>query len=146
MIAKIHTTLPQAADKVWPTLLQRDAFLYITRGMLAFRGAEQWPEIFHEGQEVETRLLLFNFIPAWKHTLRIIRIDDDKTELASEEAGGLIKRWNHLKWVEKESEQSCIYTDEIDINAGLLTFFVWLYAHIFYRYRQRRMCQLFKSI
>ncbi|MBT8114032.1 MAG: hypothetical protein KJP04_01535 [Arenicella sp.] len=139
MIARICTTLPQPPDQVWLTLLQRDAFLYITRGMLAFRGAEQWPELFYEGQVVETRLLVFNFIPAWKHRLNVVRIDHDKRELASQEAGGLITRWNHRKWVEKGSGQGSLYTDEIDIDAGWLTFFVWLYAHIFYRYRQRRM-------
>lgn len=146
MIASIQTTLLNSAEKVWQMLLQRDAFLYITRGMLAFKGAEEWPEVFQEGQVVEARLLFFGLIPAWKHRLRIIRIDQEKMELASQEEGGFIRRWNHKKWVEKESEQSCVYTDEIDIDAGLLTFFVWVYAHAFYRYRQRRMRHLVKLL
>ena len=123
-------------------LLQRDAFLHTTRGMLGFKGAKEWPETFEEGQVIETRLLLFNIVPAWKHTLRLIRVDDENMEIASREEGGFIEQWNHRKWIEEESECSCLYTDEIDIHAGLLTWLVCAYAHVFYRYRQRRMRQM----
>ena len=123
-------------------LLQRDAFLHITRGMLGFKGAKEWPETFEEGQVVETRLLLFNVVPAWKHTLRVIRIDHANMEIASREQGGVVQRWNHRKWIEAGSQTSCSYTDEIDISAGLLTWVVWAFAHVFYRYRQKRMRQL----
>jgi len=120
-------------------LLQRDAYLYVTRGMLGFKGAEEWPEVFEEGQVLETKLLLFNVIPAWKHRLRLIRVDHENIEIASQEDGGFVRRWNHRKWIEDQSERSCMYTDEIDIRAGLLTWFIWAYAHVFYRYRQKRM-------
>ena len=120
-------------------LLQRDAFLYVTRGMLGFKGAEEWPEVFEEGQVLETKLLLFNVIPAWNHRLRLIRVDHENMEIASLEDGGFVRRWNHRKWIEDQSERRCMYTDEIDIRAGLLTWFIWAYAHVFYRYRQKRM-------
>ena len=123
-------------------LLQRDAFLYVTRGMLGFKGAEEWPEAFEEGQVLETRLLLFNVIPAWKHRLRLIRVDHENMEIDSREDGGFIRRWNHRKWIEDQSEHSCLYTDEIDIRAGILTWLIWAYAHLFYRYRQKRMRQM----
>ena len=123
-------------------LLQRDAFLHITRGMLGFRGAEEWPEVFQEGQVIETKLLFFNVVPGWKHRMRVIRIDHQNMELVSQEEGGVVRRWDHRKWIEAESESSCLYIDEIDIDAGWLTFFIWAYAHFFYRYRQRRMRQL----
>ena len=131
--------LPTTAAEAWRALLQRDAFLHATYGMLGFRGAEEWPENFEEGQLVETQLLIFNFLPAWKHTLHVIKVDHDNMEIASRERGGLIRQWNHRKWIEGGSGAICKYTDEVDIDAGALTLFVWLFAHIFYRYRQRRM-------
>ena len=67
MIARIQTSLPSSAVKAWPLLIQRDAFLDVTRGMLGFAGAEQWSELFEKGQVLETKLLFFNVIPAWKH-------------------------------------------------------------------------------
>ena len=127
-------------------ILQRDAFLHITRGMLGFRGAEDWPELFREGQKAEPRLLFFNLLPAWKHRMHIIRVDHENMELVSQEGGGLVGRWDHRKWIEEESESSCHYTDEIEIRAGLLTFLIWAYAHLFYRYRQRRMRRMARHL
>ena len=123
-------------------LLQRDAFLYITHGMLGFRGAEEWPEVFAEGQVIETQLLFLNIFPVWKHRSHVIRVDHENMKIASQEEGGCIRRWNHRIWIEGGSESSCKYTDEIDIDAGIFTFFIWIYAHVFYRYRQRRMRKL----
>ncbi len=77
MIARIHTSLAIHAADAWKMLLQRDAFLYITNGMLGFKGAEEWPEFFEEGQVIETQLLLLNRLPAWKHRLHVIRVDHE---------------------------------------------------------------------
>ena len=75
MIARIRTSLPVSAPDAWPMLLQRDAFLYSTRGMLGFSGADSWPEFFAEGQVIKTRLVLFNLIPAWSYEIRVVRVD-----------------------------------------------------------------------
>jgi len=40
----------------------------------------------------------------------------------------------------------CGYTDQIDIQAGILTPPIWLFAHIFYRYRQRRWRHLVRAL
>ena len=146
VIAKIQTKLSNSATKVWKALLKRDTFLHVTRGMLGFKGAEGWPDVFDEGQVIEARLLLFNVVPCWKHTTRVVRVDDQNMELVSQEGGGMVKRWHHRIWIDKESECSCSYTDEVDIDAGFLTFFIWIYAHVFYRYRQRRWRQLAKRL
>ena len=146
MIARIQTELPSSAEKVWQALLKRDTFLYITRGMLSFRRADQWPEVFQEGVEIETRLVFFHLIPGWKHRLRVVKVDEEKLEVASEEGGWVIRRWNHRIWVERGTEQRCRYTDEIEIRAGLLTSMIWAYAQIFYRYRQSRWRRLAKVL
>ena len=142
MIARIQISLPSAAASVWKMLLQRDAFLYYTRGMLGFKGAEEWPEEFEEGMVVETQLVFFNIFPGLKYRLHVIRIDREKMEIASREGGGFIRQWNHRKWLEHRSEYSCKYIDEVHIDAGIFTFFTWIYAHVFYRYRQCRMRKL----
>jgi hypothetical protein len=131
---------------VWQALIKRDTFLHVTRGWLGFRGADQWPEVFREGLEIETRLVFFHLIPGWRHRLRIVRVDKRRLELASEEAGGIVRRWNHRIRLARDTEQSCRYTDEIEVQAGMLTPFVWAYAHLFYRYRQRRWRRLARSL
>lgn len=146
MIARVETELPRSAENVWRALLKRDTFLYITRGILGFRGTERWPEVFREGMEIRTRLVFFHLVPAWKHTLRVIEVDEEKLTLASEESGGPIQRWNHRIWVESIAQDRCRYTDEIEIKAGLFTVLIWAYAHAFYRYRQSRWRRFAKDL
>ena len=142
MIARIRTDLPTSAERAWRALKKRDTFLYITRGLLGFAGADEWPQEFRQGDTIETRLLFFHLLPAWRHTLHVVGLHEGDRELRSRESGGPIRQWNHTIVIDPVAEDRCHYTDEIDIEAGLLTPLVWVYAHAFYRYRQRRWRRL----
>ena len=142
MIARIRTDLPTSAERAWRALKKRDTFLYITRGLLGFAGADEWPQEFRQGDTIETRLLFFHLLPAWRHTLHVVGLHEGNRELTSRESGGPIRQWNHRIVIEPVAEDRCHYTDEIDIEAGLFTPLVWAYAHAFYRYRQRRWRRL----
>ena len=146
MLATIETYLPSSAEKVWEALLRRDTFLYVTSGMLGFRGRERWPDVFHQGMEIETRLVFWHLIPGWKHTLRIVRVDKESKELVSEESGGPVQKWNHRIRLEREAAQKCNYTDEVEIEAGPLTAVIWAFAQVFYRYRQMRWRRLARTL
>ena len=144
MVVKVHTQLPTSADHAWRVLTKRDTFLYVTRGVFGFTGTDRWPEEFHEGQEIQTRLLFLHLIPAWKHHLRLIRLNETQGEVRSEERGGFIRVWDHRVRIEPEDTVRCRYTDEVRIQAGLLTPAVWAIAHLFYRYRQMRLRRLIR--
>ena len=94
---------------------------------------------------IRDRLYAFGLVPLWMHSLKFERIDDVRMELATSESGGVISVWNHLIEVEEESSVSCRYSDKVEIKAGLLTPFVWLFAQLFYRFRQRRWRLLAKK-
>jgi len=138
MRALIQTELPANADRVWHLTQRGETLTYIARGLVSFGGPEALPERFTEGSAVDVRIWFFGFIPAWRHHLAIKSISDDRRELLSNESGGLVRVWNHLIHVEALDEARCRYTDDLEIQAGLFTPLVWLYAHGFYRYRQRR--------
>ncbi|HEX8143781.1 MAG TPA: hypothetical protein VF553_14375 [Pyrinomonadaceae bacterium] len=80
------------------------------------------------------------------HELEFIRIDNELRELRTRERGGLISAWNHVISVAAKSDECCIYTDSVEISAGVLTPLVWLYAQIFYRHRRRRWNRLARSL
>jgi hypothetical protein len=82
--------------------------------------------------------MLFGFIPAWKHSITFQEIDDSKRVLFTKEGGGLVPVWNYIIQVKPEQNETCRYTDDVEVNAGVLTLLVWLYANGFYRYRQLR--------
>ena len=146
MIATIRTLLDVPADTAWGALKKRDTFLYITFGFLGFTGSKEWPDEFYPEMEIQTRYVFFHLIPAWKHTLHVARIDDRVKELYSNEKGGLARTWNHLISMEPTGDNRCRYTDRIEIDAGIFTGLVWLYAHIFYRYRHKRWKRLIRNL
>lgn len=49
-----------------------------------------------------------------------------------------MKQWRHTLTVQPLSPTGSRYTDVIELDAGVLSAPVWLYAHVFYRYRQAR--------
>ena len=146
MKATISTHFDISADKVWSTVKQSKTLTYITKGLLSFKGAESFPIQWQAGHTETSALIFFGFIPAWRHTLHFVDINNGKYTLSTEEQGGLIKQWDHVIRVKQLSAQHCQYTDEIEIKAGLFTPFVWLIAHAFYRYRQFRWKGLIRKL
>lgn len=52
---------------------------------------------------------------------------------------------NYNIWFREVEGGKVSYTDEIEIQAGWLTPVIWLFAHVFYRHRQRRWKALLKQ-
>ena len=77
--------------------------------------------------------------------MEVKRVDDDNMILRSHEYGGMIRCWDHtIKVISADS--CCEYSDEITIDAGSMTILVWIYANIFYRYRQMRWRRLLAEL
>lgn len=125
-------------------LVKRDTFLYVARGILGYTDANRWPEEFHDGQEIDTRIVFFHLIPTWRHHLRLIHVDEGRREILSQKRGGFVRAWNHRIHIEPENTVRCQCTDEIEVRAGLLTPLVWAFAHLSLRYRQLRLRRLIR--
>ena len=144
MVVKVHTQLPTSADHAWRVLSRHDTFPYATRGAFCYADADRYPEELHEGQEIQTRILFFHSIPAWGRHLRLVRVDEKRREILSEERGSFIRAWNHRIHVEPGNTVCCRYTDEIEIRASILAPLVWAFAHLTLRHRQLRLRRLFR--
>lgn len=135
----VSTILDTTIDRAWAAVTQTHTFHHVTHGLLSFRSSKPFPSVWHEEDQLELQLYLFNVIPWWRHQLRVAHLDDQRHELRLEGHGGPISRWNHTMRIEPVSDTRCQYTDELDLRAGLFTPVAWLFAHTFYRYRQRRL-------
>jgi hypothetical protein len=142
MFVNVETELNLPAEAAWQTVLRSDTLLYVNRGMLGFRWLTPRPETWQAGGDSLVRLFFFNFLPAWKHNLRIAAVDPDRRTIASEESGGPVKTWNHQITIESIGASRCRYSDRIEIRAGMLTLPVTLFAHTIYRFRQWRWRRL----
>lgn len=146
MVVRAATDLEIPAETGWELLKRRDTFLFITRGAMRYRGADTWPEILMApGVEIETIVHPLWVLPGSPHTFRIVRVDEGSMAVDTEESGGFIQAWNHSMKVRPVSGSRCRYEDRIELRAGPVTPIVWLFASLFYRYRQSRWRRLASS-
>lgn len=138
MKAVIKSELNIAAIKAWELVQQSNTLIFVCKGLLSFAGSSEFPQRWREGDTINTRLYFFGIIPGWKHALHFTSISDNSMVIYTEEKGGIVQNWKHEIKFETISESTCLYTDSVDIKAGVFTPLIWLYAHILYRYRQYR--------
>ena len=115
--------------------LQYIAFPYATFTPLRFDDRFIWKA----GESSSYRFRMWGIIPFGVHTINIERFDID--EIASREGNGFVPVWNHRIHLKDLGDQT-EYTDEVDIDAGWKTLFVWLWAKAFYAHRQKRWLRL----
>ena len=144
--AEISTSLKASADAVWVSVKTPSSFRRVTKGLVTIPAIRTRDDQWKAGETVVGWVFLFGFIPFSRHHLHVASINEDTRTLRSQEKGGLIRKWNHDIVVTPVNESQCEYLDRIDISAGLLTPIIVVYAHWFYRMRQRRWRVLAKEL
>ena len=137
-VVERSTVLEATADAVWAAVKTPSAFRRVTRGILAMPVIGGRQDDWREGETVVGWVFLFGFLPFSRHHLHVARIDDSTRTLSSREHGGMISIWNHDIEVVPIDQKTCHYRDRIEIEAGIATSLIVLYARWFYRMRQRR--------
>ncbi|MFO0947332.1 MAG: hypothetical protein U1D30_15580 [Planctomycetota bacterium] len=119
--------------------------IHVARPFLVFvpREPKELPPAGLDG-EFKVSMRLLGVIPLGWQMIRVTRtIDADGTcHLRDDGYSPLIRRWDHRIRVQPISKTTCEYSDTIDIEAGLLTPLVFVFAHLFFRWRQHRWRQL----
>ncbi|OBK46517.1 hypothetical protein A5656_03665 [Mycobacterium gordonae] len=138
----VETTLPTSADRVWSAMLSPATFLYVCKGMFGFPALAGRTESLRTGERGTGWLMAFHVIPAYRHTIEVVEVDQPTGTIRTHEHGGLLKTWNHTLRVEALRADSCRYSDTIDIDAGALTGAAAAIANGIFRYRQRRWRKL----
>lgn len=139
MKARITTKLNISAENVWQLVKKSSTLVFVTKGLLSFSDSSHFPAEWAENKTVISRLKFFGLISAWNHQIYFQKVSDSELEIITEEQGGIVSKWEHrIKISSMNEETASLYTDEVEIEAGLLTPVVWLYANFLYRYRQLR--------
>ena len=132
------TVLEASADAVWAAVKTPSAFRTVTRGLLAMPVIRGRQDEWREGETVVGWVFLFGFLPFSRHHLHVASIDESTRTLSSREFGGVITTWNHDIEVIPIDATTCRYRDRIEIEAGIMTPVIVVYARWFYRMRLRR--------
>jgi hypothetical protein len=143
----VSSEIPVDLEKAWAKVKTSALLEFVAKGMIRFVPIKgHFPEIWQEGSTVETRSLLFGFIPfGGVHTLFFEKIDDENKSLQTKEFDDAAKVWNHTITMKKLDSNTILYEDEIIIYGGFLTFFITLWASYFYQHRQKRWLLVGKS-
>jgi hypothetical protein len=147
MLARISTVFDCTAERLWDEISRPDSLRFVSAPLLHFEPlvAGDLDSEWAVGKTYPLRLSLFGFLPAGEHRITLVRIDREANLIESRESGVLSPVWNHTIRFHQLGDGKLHYTDEIEIQAGLLSGIVWTFAHLFYRHRQRRWKKLLRS-
>lgn len=138
----LETTLPTSAERVWYAMQSPVTFLYVCKGLFGIPALAGRAERLRRGERGTAWLFAFHLIPAYRHTIEVIEVDEPIGTIRTHEHGGLLRAWNHTLHVEAVDDNNCRYSDTVDIDAGLATALVAAVAVGIFRYRQRRWRKL----
>lgn len=140
MLARISTVFDTTPDRLWDEVTKPDSLRFVSAPILSFQplkpGELDAPWVI--GKTYQLKLTFLNFIPLGRHDIEIVKIDRESNTIVSNEGSALAPVWNHIIHFRQVGEGKIRYTDEIEIQAGWRTPFIWAFAHLFYRHRQRR--------
>jgi len=144
MLARISTVFECTEKQLWDKIIEPKSLQYVAAPLVRFDPlvAGELNGEWIVGKTYAVRLAALGFLPLGRHRIKIVTIDRATNTIESQESGSLAHVWNHTIRFHPSGAGQLRYTDEIEIEAGLLTVFVWAFAHLFYRHRQRRWKEL----
>ena len=142
---RISTYLEAELETVKSYLMKPALLNYVVAGLMKFHPIEpqSLPSKWVEGK-FSVRMFAFHFLPIGEQTVGIeFPQEFDHWVVRDNGSGSIVKTWDHLIFLESEGDGTR-YTDEVSIDAGLFTLPVYIYAFLFYSYRQMRWRKLAK--
>lgn len=141
---EISTVLNAPPERIAAEVRTSKLLKYVARGMLAFRPIDPpaFPDVWTEGH-YKAAMLWKGFLPIGWQIIGIEILDEGPKvwRIRDNGRGALIKTWDHVIELRADGDGTH-YTDRLDLDAGLLTPFVHVFASLFYRHRQKRWRRL----
>jgi hypothetical protein len=141
MKVNIQTRLACAATRAWEEVQKPCLLNYVAAPLLKFTplNAEGFPDAWEEGDFFVT-MFVFGFLPLGLERIGISTSTGVAGVFCLRDDGGgtLVRSWDHLITISPEGDEDCLYYDTVDISAGVLTPLIWIFAQLFYRWRQHR--------
>lgn len=143
MIVQKTSIFPASRDAVFQKLQRLETLQAIAKPYATFEPLDNAAAVWTVGSKSSYRLRLFGLIPFGTHAIRIVRFDPEG--ISSRENNRHVPVWNHDILLVPIDENHTEYADRVEIKAGWKTFFIWLWAKVFYAHRQRKWIRLLKE-
>lgn len=148
MKVHVESVFDCPAPLVWNELLNYSSFAYIIKPLVYAQPhtPQPFPERLYEDLTLVIRPYLFSFIPMSKKTIKLETVDHQALFMQTREFDALVDVWDHAISVRDIEHGQTRYSDTIEIEAGIFTSIVCLFAKWFYRHRQNRWKKLLVTI
>jgi hypothetical protein len=138
---QLSTKLPITAEEAAALVAIPALLNHIAAPLLRFVALDPpaLPDVWGE-RRYHVRVLLGGLLPLGRQWIDISRHSGPAGgfRMRDNGSGDLARRWDHWITITPDAAGGCTYTDDVEIEAGLLTPFVWSFAKLFYAHRQRR--------
>lgn len=121
--------------------LQHIAYPYAAFSPKNGKNDMQWKE----GETFTFDFKLFGFIPFGTHTIKVKEFSETQFSIYTNESNTYVPIWNHRIYLTSINSNSTVYTDEVEINAGWKTVFIYWWANCFYAHRQKKWVKLLSA-
>jgi hypothetical protein len=110
--------------------------------MATFSPIDKCAVIWKSGKSFQFKLRVMG-IKFGIHSINVDKFNINK--ISTHEHNKIVPIWNHIILLKECNNGKTLYTDIVEVHAGIKTFFIWMWANIFYRHRQKRWRKLLKS-
>ncbi|PIE14277.1 MAG: hypothetical protein CSA68_10750 [Rhodobacterales bacterium] len=136
----LSTYLNAPLDRIWAELQRPELLVFVARPMIEFRPVTpgSFPDVWEVGDYIVS-VTWRGIVPLGRQTISISHPEapSGTKQIRDNGRGTIIKRWDHLITLEPDG-LATRYTDQVEIEAGILTRPVTRFAKSFYAHRQRR--------
>jgi hypothetical protein len=151
MKVDLETRIAMSPEDVWQRVMTPELLIYVAAPLVRFRFLDNGaPAQWSDGSRHRVSIRLFGFLPFGHQWIvpsqHVDTVAPWPKKLRDNGDSALIQKWDHWISVEPDGEGGTRYRDEVDVRAGLLTPFIWVFAQCFYRHRQRRWRALARDI
>ena len=145
MIVKKTSFFPATRSNVFALLQRFDTLVYIAKPYAEFKSIDGQTELVWEvGRSFSFHFKIFGFITLGIHTINVKEFSLDN--IYTNEGNPFCPIWNHRIILKETADGKTEYTDEVEIEAGWKTPFVYLWAKAFYSHRQKRWIRLLNQL
>ncbi|MBQ9315495.1 MAG: hypothetical protein IJ203_01590 [Atopobiaceae bacterium] len=138
------SVFPATREEVFARLQRLDTLQRVAWPYATFDPVGEDAGVWEPGATSSYRFRLLGFIPFGTHVIHVVRFGLDEG-IYTHEGNEHVPTWNHEIRLEALPGGRCRYTDCVDIDAGLKTPFIWLWAQAFYAHRQRTWVRLLRA-
>lgn len=151
MKVDLSTTIDLPPETVWAEVQTAPLLMHIAWPLMRFVSMGREPlDGFKPDGRYHVKLRLFGVLPYGTQWIVTSLHEPEDGEwpkrLRDDGYSAMIRKWDHWITIEPSPEGRTNYRDEVEISAGVLTPFIWSFAQLFYRHRQRRWRGLARTL